>query len=142
MTGPIAGAIIYADESVNQDSFTWQDFTPKVYSATSTTPTQVSGTVAYAKYLHIGNTVWATASVTFGAGTSGGAGIDLPVPAAVRLFNCGSCWLTGTSTPSTQTGIAFMLASNDKLTVVSASTGFLDANSGHNIRYMVCYPAA
>jgi hypothetical protein len=141
MTGPIAGGIIYADESVNQGSFTWQDFTPKVYTAAVTTPTEVSGTVGYAKYLRVGNTVWAVASVAFGAGTSGGAAIDLPVPAALRLFNCGTCWLTGSSLPSGQSGIAFMLADNSKLAVVTAGTGFLDASSGHNIRYSVCYPA-
>jgi len=141
MAGPLAGQIIFAEESVNQGSFTWIDFTPKVYSAASTSPTEVSGTVAYAMYLRIGNTVWAVASVAFGSGTSGGAAIDLPVPAALRLFNCGSCAVTGSGASSSQAGIAFMLSDNTKVTAVTTATAFIDAASGNSIRYSVCYPA-
>ncbi|HEX6968861.1 MAG TPA: hypothetical protein VF174_08660 [Micromonosporaceae bacterium] len=140
MTGPIAGGIIYADESVNKDSFSWADFTPTVYTGGGSTA--VSGTVGYAKFLQIGKTVWAVASVTFNATTTGGAAIDLPVAAATRLLNCGSCVLFGSSTPADQSGIAFMTTTLDKLVVVAFTTGFRDATSGDTIRYSVCYEAA
>jgi hypothetical protein len=140
MAGPAAGGIIYADESVNQGSFAWTSFNPKVYGGAGST--QVSGTVLYANYLQIGKVVWATAAVTFNAAASSGAAIDLPVKAAFRSLNCGSCALFGSSVPSTQTGVATMTASQDKLVITAFNGGFLDASSGHNIRYSVCYEAA
>ncbi|MBX6357647.1 MAG: hypothetical protein IRZ05_17565 [Micromonosporaceae bacterium] len=140
MAGPSAGGIIYADESVNQGSFAWTSFTPKVYSGGGSTA--VSGTVNYAKYLQIGKIVWAMATVTFNAAASSGAAVDLPVPAAFRSLNCGTCALFGSSTPADQSGIAVMTASQDKLVISAYTGGFRDASSGHAIRYSVCYEAA
>jgi hypothetical protein len=127
---------------ISQNFYTWTDFTPKIYTNTATTPTEVTGTVGYAKFLQIGKTVWAVASVTFGANTSGGASVDLPVLASTRLLNCGTCGLFGSSTPADQSGLAFMTSDRKKLVIVAYSTGFRDATSGHTIRYSVCYEAA
>lgn len=138
-TGAGDGNLV-VESDLTVEGFGWTNFTPKVYSGGGTT--QVPGTVSYAKYRQLGKVVWAMATVTFGANATGGAAVDLPVPAAFRHLDCGSCALFGSSVPSTQCGAAVMTSSLDKLVVTSFTGGFLDATSGQNIRYSICYEAA
>jgi hypothetical protein len=120
--------------------FAHATFSPNVYTGGGAST--VSRTVNSARYWRLGNLVIAQADVTVNANTSGGVAIDLPLPSAVRLPNCGTCALTGSGTPADQSGIAFMTADSAKLVVIAYSTGFRDATSGQGLRYSVMYPAA
>jgi hypothetical protein len=120
--------------------FTYSSFSPNVYTGGGSST--VSRTVNNARYWRLGSLVLAQADVTVNTNTSGGVAIDLPVTSAVRLFNCGTCALTGSGTPADQSGMAFMTADRAKLVVVAFSTGFRDASSGQALRYSVMYPAS
>jgi len=122
----------------------WQDFSPAVYSGMSGTPSFVARTVQYARWARHADTVWAVASVTVNATTSGGAGIQLPVPAAFRNFCAGTLALMGTGTlPPDQSGVAYMAPDLTRLVLVAYTNGFRDVGAaGQTLRYSVCYEAA
>jgi len=124
----------------------WTDFQPNVYTAMATTPAQVARTIQYARYTTNGRIVEAVASVTVSATTSGGVGIDLPVPAVQRFFDIGNLVLMGAGTlPSDQSGVAYMAAGppHTRLVLVGYSQGFRDVSqSGQVLRYSVRYEAA
>lgn len=118
----------------------WQDFAPKGYSGGGSTV--VSTTLGYARYRMVGKTVTAYAQVTFNAAATGGAAVDLPVPARDRVVLAGSAGVFGSSTPADQSGAAYMDGSKTKLVLVAYTQGFRDASSGHAFRYHVTYEAA
>ena len=119
----------------------WQDFTPRVYSNMVGSETPVAGTVVYARWrMADPHTVHAVAQVTFTNATTGGAGIDLPIPGVIRSADCGSAGLFGLGgAPTDQSGIGFMNAAMNKLIITAYSTGFRDAAAGNTLRYSVFY---
>lgn len=139
---PTIGGVQLAGGSLTAPGFGWTTFSPNVYTNMGTTPSTISRTVTVAKYRQLGKVVWAFADCTLNATTTNGVGIALPVPAAQRQLNCGTCALFGSSTPSDQSGIAAMASTLDRLVVVAYSNGFRDATSTQSLRYSVCYEAA
>ncbi len=139
---PTIGGNLTVGGNLTINGFGWTSFSPNVYTNMATTPSTISRTVVQAKFRQLGKVVWAFADVTLGAATTNGIGIALPTTAAVRVLNCGSCALFGTSPPADQSGVAAMASTLDRLVVVAYTNGFRDGASGQSLRYSVCYEAA
>lgn len=123
---------------------TWVNFSPAVYTNMLGTPTTISRTVEYARYRRIDSLVIAHAAVVCNATTSGGVGIDLPVPAAYRHHVIGGLVLTGSGTlPEDQSGVAWMYTDLAKVVLVGYTQGYRNVGAaGQILRYSVVYEAA
>lgn len=115
----------------------WVSFTPVMQD--TTTGSTVTGTTSYARYRVSGKTCWAVVSLTATATSPNGVQVDLPLTARDRLLNCGSLTLSGTATPTDQSGIAYMHTNKSQLICVAYTNGFRAITSGQNLRYSVCY---
>ena len=122
----------------------WQNFTPTLYNNVNTTPASIAYTLEYAKYVKLGKTVHAMASVIATPSSStNGVGLSLPLAAATRYYNIGSSAIIGTSAPAGQVGIALMgpnAGNNIVLGAVSTGGAFLDLTAAsQRVRYSVTY---
>lgn len=117
--------------------------TTTICSATSTSAAPGT-TVSWARYMKIGRTVFFK-----GYGSMAQALTDvavlLPNVAAgtptLRDLCTGSMVVVGTSPPS-QSGVASMLSSLDRINPVTLTNAWVDAPAGHTVRWNVCYETA
>lgn len=119
---------------------------PKLWQNMATTPVVLASTGGAGKWKRTNNTtVHAWGSATLGGASSGGLGIDLPVPAIDRLSGVGTAAVYSAAAgaiPTDQTGLGFMDGSLSRLILTAFSTGFRDAAAGAVFHFDISYEVA
>jgi hypothetical protein len=123
----------------------WIAYTPTV--RTDTGSSAAPGTsVQVARYMQIGNTVWAYGEATASSLVSN-CSVLLPTAPGVparRYLNCGTMVITdgaGAANPA-QLSIARMTTGLDRVLTITDTNAFCDAPAGSTIQWNLCYEVA
>lgn len=136
-----AGGVVASSEITGLLSG-WQAYSPLLYGAMSTTKTSIARTVTGAQYVVRAGLVNVMADILAGATSTGGCGVQLPVPAlASSPPLLGTVFITGTSAPTTPLA-AMVVASLDTVVVMLPSTAFQDINLNQRLRMNLTYRSA
>ena len=121
---------------------TWTDYTSSVRTDVGSSAA-AGTTVQVARFMNIGNTVWAYGEAT-ATSLVNNASVMLPAAAGTpkrRFLNCGTMIVTegsGTANPA-QLGIARMTTGLDRVLTITDTNAFCDAPAGSSIQWNVCY---
>lgn len=113
----------------------WTAYTPTVVNnAISGTQATQAKTVNHAQYKRVGDIVFYDIDVTITNAVTNGVAVTLPFVAAERWQNCGSAALVGSGSPTTQSGLAYMVVSNaavyDRIVCTDYAPAYLNAPAG------------
>ncbi|WJN62879.1 hypothetical protein [Streptomyces phage phiScoe23] len=118
----------------------WILFTPEIYSTSDlNTPVASTPSATGCRYKYLDRTtVLALVDVTVNAAVTSVC-CSLPVPAAHRQILSGTAALFGSSTPADQSGMAYMLSTQNHIVIAAYTQGYRNAVSGNIFRYHVIY---
>jgi hypothetical protein len=137
----VGSGLVIAAADVAEALTPFSAYTPILYQAMGSTPAAITRTVTRAVWLKRNGLVIYQFDITAGATSTGGCGVQLPVPAIARQVICGSLIVMGGTPPATQCFGAFMHAGLATVGPATTTGGFLDITSGQTIRGSVMYQA-
>lgn len=137
----VAGKRIPASE-INNLLSGWQTYAPLLYQSMSTTKVSIARTLSGAQYVVRAGLVNVMVDLQAGATSTGGCGLQLPVPAlAASPPLLGQANITGASAPTTPL-LAMVVSTLDTIVVMLPSTAFQDITSGQRLRVNLTYRSA